>query len=567
MNPVPDPETTPQPREIPAWLVLAVPMLAACVMRIWFVSDLWENLPTHRVTSEGFDQHTYSLWAQDIARGDVLSRGKGVFYYSPLYPYLLAAVYKVAGMGNVLAGLILNAFAGVLAAGCAAGLGRKLYGGLAGLMGGLVVAFSGSQMAYESVLIGDGMLTALALGGLWAFVGAESAERGDKWRWLVAGAIFGALVVGRPSNLLPLVALTAWLVWRGRKGFVAKLAAPIFLAGALALPMVVVARNVAIGGEWVLTSNGPINLYLGNAPGAIGTFSYPPGFQAAWARISKLPTAEQPAAWSEQLARELGASPGARREALALKVGLLLNSWDAPDNLNSYFLRDELVSMRWTISPYAIYVLGFGGMVLCLFRREVSSAPVIFAGAFGLSLVIVFISGRYKLPLLGLLAVWAGGGLAIVREVWREERLGRLALAGGVIAAILVAAYPRPTPKGDYVELLRPNEFANHGDALLGLGRIEEAGVQYARGKELFPTVVLFRERLVGIAASEEDWGRVLAETSAAFQAGAVSQRVAELHVIALVKLGRLEEAEQAAVRLRSFFPESALFSGEESAQ
>jgi len=548
-------------------MVFAIPALLAVAMRAWFLNELWRELPLHRTTSEGFDQHTYSLWAQDIAEGDLLSRGKGVFYYSPLYPYLLAGIYKLSGGVNVLGGLILNAGAGVLATLCASGLARRMYGNAAGLLAGIFLAMSGTQMANESVLIVDGVLTALALGGLWAFVEAEGRGNLSAWRWILPGVIFGVLVVGRASNALPVVALTAWLLWQVGTQKLARWAPWVFLGAASVLPLAVVARNVAIGGKWVLTSNGPINLYLGNAPGTIGTFAYPPGFDRAWARISRLPQEDQPRAWRDQLERETGASSGAQWEAWRKKMALLFSSWDAPDNTNSYFFREELDSHRWTISPYVLYVLGFGGFVLCLARGEGSRAPMIFAVAFGLSLIIVFVSGRYKLPLLGLLGVWAGGGLAKIRTLWRDERTGTLALAGGVSAVMLLFALPRPVPKGDYVNLLRPNEFFNNGTALYDAGEVDQARRMYKRGKELFPTVARFRERLAALASLDQNWAGVLNETRGAFEAGAATQRLAEFHVIALAQLGYEKEAGEAAKLLSAYYPESALLSGDSSAE
>lgn len=551
----------------PLWVMFAVPAVLALIIRVWYLRELWVDFPFFRVTAEGYDQHTYDVWAQQIAGGDWMSREQGVFYYAPLYPYLLGIVYAVAGADNMIAGFTLNAFLGIAATVAAAGLGRRLFGNLGGLIAGVAMALNGTQVAYEGILLNDAALPALVLGALWAIAeltAREDPEPNPVW-WAVPGALLGLLIVGRGSNLLPAGALGLWLLierfrmWRASKRWQAFL--PVLAFGvAMAIPVgTVVTRNVVVGKRATLTTNAPVNFYLGNAPGSPGVFGYPPGFEDIQARINKLPAREKGAAWWAQLREDLGKEPGALPANLWRKTMLFANSWDAPDNLNTYFLRRYLTSLKFTFGALLLYAFGAAGIILTArdWRRLL---PVyLFAGVFAVSLIMVFVSGRYKLPFLGILCVFAGGGISRTWTLFRGGQNGwAIGWAVAVVAGLVLFA-PRPHPENQYADLQRPNEYLQNAAAFERADRFDEALALYRDGKEQFPALQIFDLRILRAQYQTQDWPGVLSTTQPIVQSGRAPRDVLEMHLVALNESGRRTEMADVARRYRAAYPESPL--------
>jgi len=66
--------------------------VGALVLRALYLVELWHTPFFSILVGDG---KQYAAWAQEIAGGQWL--GTSVFYQAPLYPYLLALLYKVAG--------------------------------------------------------------------------------------------------------------------------------------------------------------------------------------------------------------------------------------------------------------------------------------------------------------------------------------------------------------------------------------------------------------------------------------------------------------------------------------
>ncbi|MHC4592252.1 MAG: glycosyltransferase family 39 protein, partial [Planctomycetota bacterium] len=436
-------ESTPKATHNCGKLYLIV-VAVALLIRLAVFWEAWHELPYLRITVEGHDQHTYNVWAQKILDGDPLSRHQGVFYYTPLYPYMLAAAYLVVGTGNVLAGVVMNGVLGVCAAVCAAGIARRLFGWSAGLAAGILMALNGSQLSVEVASLVDSVLTSLCLGALWLVVEfrgrVQHGQSVPLWAWALPGVLLGLAAVGRGSNLLVAAALCAMLAapFLKRREWRTVARAAVMGVAICAVAGSVVVRNGLMFDDWVITANGPVLLYIGNVPGTSGAFHYPPRYRAIQAK------AQTRGVWLEELARELKEQPMELPRALLRKSLLFFNSWDIADNGNYYFLRRYLFTVRvFTFGPLLLYVVGFLGVILTARHWRPLVPLYVFGLSFALSLIIVFISGRYKLPFLGLLAVFGGAALVGVLRHMHARRL-RAAAACALMAVLLtVAFWPR----------------------------------------------------------------------------------------------------------------------------
>jgi len=546
-------------REPSLWRLLLVVALVAAAVRVICFAGIMHDLPLHTETLPGFDTHTYNEWAQEIASGDVLSRERGVFYYTPLYPYLLAGVYLVAGPGNVLGGVVLNGLFGVAAAVCAAGLGRRLFGPWAGLAAGLLMALNGAQLYYESLLLVDSLLTALCLGGLWLLVEwwlrAREGTKVPPWRWLLPGLLFGVGAVGRTSNLLVagVLAVVVGLTLLPRIRWRAAAAAGLVVLGALIAVSPFVARNGLMHGRWTLTTNGPVLLYIGNVPGAPGVFKYPPGFGEIRHSYRDGPF------WADRLKAELSERPLSLLATMLRKAALFFNAWDVPDNGNYHFARRHVACVRlFTVGPLLLYVLGFLGVGLTARDWRRLLPMYAFAAAFAASIIVVFVVGRYKLPLLGWLAVFGGGAAAALVRLGTEKRWRALGLTVVAAAGLCVLFWPRPPIGKPGISCpLRPNEYLSNAGVLEEHRRPLEAARMLDDAADLWPRIARFTERSALLYLRQDRPGDALKRLEKTLRTAGANQVILEHRVVALWELGRMREAQDAARQLLERYPDS----------
>lgn len=439
------------------WGVLLVALLARALV----MADGLDLFPMEPMHFKGSDQRTYLEWARQIGHGDWLGLERGPFYFSPLAPYLVGLTFALLNTDSLLVVLAWNTMAGTAAALLAALIARRLFGPMAGLLAGLLLALNGAQIALEFLLLNDTLLPALLLGALWCAMEIQKRhENAAPPRWSLAaacGLLLGLAILGRPSNLLPALAVGLALLWSARRAGPLPWRATFLPMGLLILLLTAlpILYNGWFHGLWAPTSNGPFNLYVGNSKLATGVFD----MQAELVHGS-----QPPEFWTAQLMKELAADPGLLLRNLAWKTQLLFNAWVAPDNWNYYFSRQQIPALSlFTIDPTALHLLGYAGILLTWSRRRELGLFYIMTGAFCLSLLVVFISGRYKLPLHGLLAIVAGGGMAMVWDEWRQNQRRPLLLWATALAVALPLTLPRPALSISPPALfpLRPNDFFN----------------------------------------------------------------------------------------------------------
>src|SRR5215471_2201855 len=217
------------------------------------------------------DGRTYDEWAQRIAAGDWF--GSGVFYQAPLYPYFLGLVQTAIGH-NLWAIRIVQALLGSVSCVLIFLTGERLFSRGAAIAAGLMLAFYAPAIFFDGV-IDKSVLDVLLLSMLiWILVGAAS---GRHWRqWLGAGAILGLLGLSRENALVLAVVVPMWIAIYFSDQSVKNRATWIsfFFAGLLLVLVPVGLRNLAVGGEFKLTTSQlGANFFIGNNSVADGTYA------------------------------------------------------------------------------------------------------------------------------------------------------------------------------------------------------------------------------------------------------------------------------------------------------
>ncbi|MCX7045880.1 MAG: glycosyltransferase family 39 protein [Candidatus Sumerlaeota bacterium] len=253
-------------------------------------------------------------------------------------------------------------------------------------------------------------------------------------------------------------------------------------------------RNYHVSGKPVLlTSNGALNLFLGNVSDTLGVTYYTASYHALIKQYGDV----QSVPWLRELRRDVAAHPGAFAALSLKKSWMFLNSYETPDNANYYANKRYSPILRWNpISWLTLAPLAAIGIwrTRATWRRQ--RFLYIYSAGFAVSIIMVLISGRYRLPLMLPMALWGGAALVGMIEDARARRINELTAAGAVMAAGILLLWPAWSPavtdnarRGKTSErpLIRDIDYFSQGQAHLRLGQKEPARAWFNESVEHFP--------------------------------------------------------------------------------
>ncbi|OGS02465.1 MAG: hypothetical protein A3G41_08130 [Elusimicrobia bacterium RIFCSPLOWO2_12_FULL_59_9] len=395
------------------------------------------------------DAASYNDWAQRIAAGAWI--GGKVFYQDPLYPYGLALIYRFAGYHTFLVRFLQIAMGSL---GCVViyKTAEIYFDRKTALAAGLASAAYGLSIFYEGTLLKDGLSLFLSAAAM-VFL-APARREPSQGRWFLSGLCLGLLVLTRGNAVLMIPFLLAWPFWlcgRALRRPALRYGA-LFLLGALIPMLPSLAHNYLVGKDIVLTTSqaGP-NFYIGNRAGASGTYEplasgrQTPEFEAEDARrIAEFETgttlkpSEVSRFWFKKTLREISAEPGRWLRLLAQKAWMFADGFEMPDIEDYYLAKRFSAVLRLPLLSYGfMFPLAVLGM-LCGFSRFKELFPLyVFVAVNAVSVVMFLFLGRYRLPSVPALIVFAAFGSLLLWERFRARRYG-FAAAG---AAFLAAAF------------------------------------------------------------------------------------------------------------------------------
>lgn len=361
------------------------------------------------------------------------------FWQPPLYAYALGALFAL-GSADYYLPRLLQGVIGALICVLTYLLGRKILGGRIGLIAGILAACYGPLIYFGGELLP--VIPALFLNLLLLYL---LASGGGNWRALGAGLLTGLSALTVANILLFVPVLLGWFYWTQRRAKLTprtSLIAPTLLLAGCALVIAPVTwRNMTVGGDLVLIShNAGINFYIGNNAEYERTTAIRPG--RAWTELVAMPERqagiEQPSAKSRyffgQSWNYITAQPLDFLGLLVYKSYLFLRGDEIPRNLDPYFARthSQLLSLLlWKyglafpfglIAPFAL----LGLYAFC--RSPEGQSPtgrllVLYCACYALSVVLFFVTSRYRLPTVPILLLFAVYGLHALRSTPRKTLL------------------------------------------------------------------------------------------------------------------------------------------------
>lgn len=471
--------------------LLCFALLAGLIVRIIYLLHL---IHSPDFASPVLDPRLNDYWARALVSGqwappdyaDDPEIRTAPYGRPPGYPYLLALVYALFG-DSYLAPRMVQPGLGLVNVALAFFLGRRIFGHAAGSIAAAILALYWPLVYFEMELNYPVVVVFLTL--LILLCGCRWAGRLRLSDAVGMGAFIGCFALIRPNVLLSGIALAAWMFWVGWRSVMswrrslAHVFALVGACGAVIAPAVV--RNYHVSGEWVLISYyDGVNAYIGNNPESRGDSPRIPDLRAisgldAWDCFSypmlvrnlgrKMDRSDFNFSDASRYFRHRAAVFlfGEPFAALRLTMRKALLFWGPTEISDSKVVeldRKASLMLRWL--PGFPLLLAAALLGVLLWGRDVrggrvraqnnapSSSPecvallIVFTVSYFLSILPFFIAGRYRIPVVPCLAVFAGHGLATTGAAWRTGDYRRGAFSAALLALLCIAC---ATPFAPYV--------------------------------------------------------------------------------------------------------------------
>jgi tetratricopeptide (TPR) repeat protein len=472
--------------------IFALVFLVRLVVLAWVASS-------PLLLPSGSDMQFYDDWAKQILHGHWTDHQ--AFYGLPLYPFLLALLYRVFGYSPFVPGF----FQACLDAGTAVliykitirvmmrrEIGSTKTSTVAGILAAIGWCFFVPAQAYSAILMPTAGAVFIFWLLVWQIVRTQTAP--SPVRGLTYGFLLGFAAMGVASILFLVPLFIAAIFFRRATIAQRSKATGLLIAGIFIGAAPCWIHNCLISRDPIfLSAHSGINLWLGNNPDATG---YPrfPGLHAGQGQILRdsidqaeaaagrpLKRSEVSRYWSTKARDYIASNPAAWLKLMARKLANFWNAFEYDDLGVIVNLREHRVLFPG-LHFGLIAALGLAGAILS-WRAFPTSRWVAAAIALQLAAILpVFVTERYRLPVVPGLLVFAVLGLERLWNYVMTANYGQAALqlCLVVLSAVFVAT-PRHDPSLWALEAYSAGRFA------LGANNLAAAENHLERAHALVP--------------------------------------------------------------------------------
>ena len=368
------------------------------------------------------------------------------FNVAPLYAFFLACVYAVTGVDPMAVYALQIALAGATVF-LTVRLGAQIFGRIGAWSGGLVTAL------YPVAIIYDVRLLSVGLGSFLVITAASLVHRA--WNrasgraWMLSGLALGLTALVRGNMLIVAPAICVAAIWRGGLKSAALAALGFWLSVGP-----VTWHNHSASGEFIpISLGGGINLYRGNNPYFVDRAVHP--FRLPAQRDGLLKKAQLIASievdqeltptqadrfWVVRTLKLVADAPDRALGLFIRKSVQVLSPTEVGDHMDLGVAISRSPVLKWVPPLYApVVLLGLVGLVMTRKHRDGAVAVMLVMAVS--SVALFFVVSRYRTPLVGLLAIYAGGGIGWWWRTYRGRSRARWLCGGGLTVTGAMAVF------------------------------------------------------------------------------------------------------------------------------
>ncbi len=455
------------------------------------------------------DEVAYDLMAKQFAES--FSFGSEPFLRPPLWPAVLGFFYLILNDALPIA-RFLNLVLGALSVVSAYRVGLHVFPKKTAFMGALILVFYGLLIHFNTSYLSASLVIILVLEALNFSL---TARKENNWKkYLVAGVLWGLSALAWPATLLAAVPVVIDTVFRrhlilgNRLKFLCLLILGMFLAISP-----VTTRNYLTGDKALITTNGGLNLYLGNNEYASGVEAIHPGLGVYW-------TPERAHQWAESVeGRSLKHSevsdfylgevlkfwkdqPGKAFELILSKLYVSLSGAEISNNADLDFIAhdNQMFRLLLFLNFGVLFPFGVIGMVLAWRNNHTARVLTLSALSFLAITTIFFVTARFRMPAVPIVALFASFSVFSFIKASTKHKV--IFAVTAFIIGILINSNLTGIPRGGNLS----NGYFHRGRILAQESRFPEALEAFEQALSINPKTPLVHCYMAEISLVRSDY-------------------------------------------------------------
>jgi len=496
------------------------------------------------------DTEKYESFALQIIKGNLTQ--KDSIYLNPLYPFFLALIYLIFGHGN-LSVIFIQGIMDSISCVIIYYIASLLFNKKVGIISALIYACYGIAIFYTGILLAPTVVIFFTLIFIASLLFAE--EKRQVIIFFISGILFCLVVLARPNAILFLFFLPLWFftvlknkmgIHKSIKGFL------LLLVGFFMVISLISIRNYSIEKKFTSSFVGGINFYIGNNPEATGKFMSPHGisispieqvktsiYYAEKESGKRLTPFQVSRYWLFKGLKFIKDNPLDACVLYMKKFALFWRKEEIPQNINYHLSKTFAPIFRLPfisfgiIAPFAIL-----GIILSL-RRKNNIILILFIFSYMASVIIFFVSARYRLPIVPFFIICSSYTLYRFVEMVRAKEVKGITTFGALFILLFVGM----NKNFAYFKFFPTSHHNNLGKTYIMEGRLDEAIVELKRSLSINPYFIEARSNLGNVYLQKGFIEEAIYEYKKALK---INPDYADAHTNlgnAYAKSGRLEEA------------------------
>ena len=479
----------------PEILLIGV-FILALLIRLLYLNQVISTPILHGLA---VDDEKYESFALQILEGNLTH--KDSIYLNPLYPFFLALIYFIFGHSNLTV-VFIQGIIDSISCILIYYIASMLFNKRVGIIAAFIYACYGIAIFYTGILLAPTVVIFFTLLFIASLLVAE--EKRQVIIFFISGILFGLVASARPNVTLFLFLLPLWFftvlknklgVQKSLQGFL------LLLVGFFMVISLITIRNYSIEKRFSPFSvQGGINFYIGNNPQATGRFSSPQGIS-----ISPIEQVKTSIHYAEkESGKRLTPSQASRYwlfkglkfikdntlDAFLLymkKFALFWRKEELPLNINYPLSKTFVPIFRLPfisfgiIAPFAIL-----GILLSLKRKNSILLLTLFIFSYMISVIIFFVSARYRLPIVPFLIIFSSYTLYRFVEMIRAKEVKGIATLGALLILFLVGV----NKNFAYFKVIPTSHYNNLGKIYSKEGRLDKAISELKKALSIDPHFV-----------------------------------------------------------------------------